>query len=194
VIQYRINAGSLEKGSWYSQTATEGSRFVGEGGHFIDTVNWWLEADPLQVVAAATVGDQDNLIATLSYPDGSLATISYMTDGDPRLAKERIEIFGEGKVACFENFSEFVLWQNGRSTKKRVRSLDKGQKAELEAFISAVKTGASMPIKLESLLATTSATLAVQESIAANKPVILRADLKFAVEREIGNAAAAGTK
>jgi predicted dehydrogenase len=68
VIQYRINAGPLEKGSWYSQSATEGSRFVGEGGHFIDTVSWWLEGDPLQVAAAATAGDQDNLVATLNFP------------------------------------------------------------------------------------------------------------------------------
>jgi predicted dehydrogenase/threonine dehydrogenase-like Zn-dependent dehydrogenase len=194
VIQYRINAGPLEKGSWYSQTATEGSRFVGEGGHFVDTVSWWLEDDPLQVAAAATAGDQDNLVATLNFPDGSLASISYLTDGDPRLPKERIEIFGEGKVACFENFSEFVLWQNGRSTTKRVRSLDKGQQGELDAFISAIRTGTSMPINLDSLLATTSATIAAQESIAANKPIILRADQKPAAEREIGSTVVAETK
>jgi predicted dehydrogenase len=144
----------------------------------------------VQVVAAATLGDQDNLTATLSYPDGSLASISYLTDGDPRLPKERIEIFGEGKAACFENFSEFVLWQSGRSTKKRVRSLDKGQKAELDAFISAVRTGNSMPIGVESLLATTSATMAAQESIAANGPIIVSAGLDSAV-REIGSAVVA---
>jgi predicted dehydrogenase len=190
VIQYRVNAGPLERGSWYSQRATEGSRFVGEGGHFIDTASWWLEADPVQVVAAATFADQDNLTATLSYPDGSLASISYLTDGEPRLPKERIEIFGEGKAACFENFSEFVLWQSGRSTKKRVRSLDKGQKAELDAFISAVRTGNSMPIGVESLLATTSATMAAQESIAANGPIIVSAGLDSAV-REIGSAVVA---
>ena len=194
VIHYRINAGPLEKGSWYLQSATEGSRFVGEGGHFIDTASWWLEADPLQVTAAATVGDQDNLSATLSYPDGSLATISYLTDGDPRLPKERIEIFGEGKVACFDNFSQFVLWQHGRSTTKRIRSLDKGQKAELDAFISAVKSGDRMPINIESLLATTSATIAVQESIAANMPITLGASLRSANIRELGSAVAAELK
>ena len=194
VIQYRINAGPLEKGSWYLQSATEGSRFVGEGGHFIDTVSWWLAADPIQVAAAATVGDQDNLLATLSYPDGSLAMISYLTDGDPALPKERMEIFGEGKVACFENFTDFVLWQNGRSATRRVRSLDKGQKTELDSFISAVKTGAPMPISLESLLATTSATIAVQESVASNRPVIFGDDRKSADVREVGTAAIARSK
>jgi predicted dehydrogenase len=194
VIQYRINAGPLEKGSWYLQTTTDGSRFVGEGGHFIDTASWWLEADPLQVSAAATVDDQDNLSATLSYPDGSLATISYLTDGDIRVPKERIEIFGEGKSVCFDNFSQFVLWQRGSSTTKRLRTLDKGQKAELDAFISAVKTGNRMPISIESLLATTSATIAVQESIIANLPIALGNGLSSASVREVGSSVAAELK
>ena len=172
VIHYRINAGLLDKGSWYLHSETEGSRFAGEGGHFIDTVSWWLEADPTQIVAAATTGDHNNLTATLTYPDGSLATISYLTQGDPRVPKERIEIFGETKVACFENFDRFELWQGGRSTKRRAHA-DKGQKAELQAFVSAVKTGGTMPIDLDFIIATTAATLAVQASAATNMPIAL---------------------
>jgi predicted dehydrogenase/threonine dehydrogenase-like Zn-dependent dehydrogenase len=172
-IHYRINAGPIEKGSWYLQSPTEGSRFIGEGGHFIDTVSWWLGADPLQVTAAATISDPDNLSAILSYPDGSIATINYLTDGDIRVPKERIEIFGEGKVACFDNFSEFELWRQGRSTTKRGRSVDKGQRAEVETFVSAVKSGGAMPISVDSLLATTAATMAVQECIAINTPIVL---------------------
>jgi len=173
VIHYRINAGPLDKGSWYLQSSTEGSRFAGEGGHFIDTVSWWLGADPVQVAAAATIGDSDNLCATLTYPDGSLATISYLTEGTAQFPKERIEIFGEGKVACFENFNRFELWQTAHSTTRRGRGADKGQKAELRAFVSAVKTGSVMPIDLGSLLATTGATLAAQESVSKNVPIAL---------------------
>src|SRR5262249_55712174 len=96
VLHYRVNAGPLEKGSWYSQSETEGTRFAGEGGHFIDTVSWWLEADPVNVMTTLARGDQNNLVATLSYPDGSIAVVSYMTEGDATAPKERIEIFGEG--------------------------------------------------------------------------------------------------
>ena len=173
VVHYRINAGTLDKGSWYLQSSTEGSRFAGEGGHFIDTVSWWLGAGPVQVGAAATVGDSDNLTATLAYPDGSLATISYLTEGNPRVPKERIEIFGEGKAACFDNFNRFELWREARSTARRTRDADKGQKAELQAFVSAVKSGGAMPIDLGCLFDTTAATLAVQESIATNLPIAL---------------------
>jgi predicted dehydrogenase len=181
-LQYRVNAGSLEKDSWYLR-ADEGSRFAGEGGHFIDTVSWWLGADPTQIVAAATFGNPDNLAATLLYPDGSLATISYLTEGDPNAPKERIEIFGEGKVACFDNFQRFELWSGGRATRRRVWRLDKGQKAELKAFIAATKTGGNMPIDFNSLATTTAVTLAAQESISANRPI--------ATDHLTGSAAAA---
>ena len=181
IIQYRVNAGPLEKGSWYSQTASEGSRFVGEGGHFIDTVSWWLGMDPLQISAAATNGDQDNLVATMSYPDGSIATIVYSTEGDPRVGKERIEVLGDHKIAVLDNFGRFELWSGGRSTTWRDRSIDKGQKGQLKAFVAALKLGQPMPISFASLLATTLATLAVQESIATNGPIALDQNFQWHV-------------
>jgi predicted dehydrogenase/threonine dehydrogenase-like Zn-dependent dehydrogenase len=176
VIYYRINAGSLEKGSWYSQSETEGSRFVGEGGHFIDTASWWFEEEPLQIMAAATSGNPDNLTATLTYPDGSLCIISYLTDGDPSIPKEHVEIFGGGRVARFDNFTGFEIWGSGRSKRTRARGVDKGQKAALRAFISAIRTGNAMPIDVKSLLATSVATIAAQESVAANTPIRLAVD------------------
>ena len=170
-IQYRINVGPLDKGSWYMRAESEGTRFVGEGGHFIDTVSWWLGAEPVQVTASAARNDIDDLTATYVYPDGSIATICYWTQGDLRLPKERVEIFGQGKSAFFENFERYELWSGGRKTTKRSRAIDKGQKNQLAAFISAIKNGSLMPISLASLIATTRATLATQRSIAANAPI-----------------------
>jgi predicted dehydrogenase len=37
-VRYDINAGRLEAGSWYGHPE-EGSRFVGEGCHFVDTIS-----------------------------------------------------------------------------------------------------------------------------------------------------------
>ena len=48
---------------------------------------------------------------------------------------------------------------------------DKGQRAQLDRFVDAVRTGSAMPITLESLVATTRATLAVGSSLASGKPV-----------------------
>ncbi len=168
VVSYTVNAGPLDAGSWYAQTEAQGSRFAGEGGHFIDTVSWWLGADPVTAQAVATPGDPDNLLALLTYPDGSVAKIAYVTKGDPRYPKEVLEAFGDGKVARLDNFRRTELWRGGR--RKRTRAgLDKGQKHALEAFVRAVRTGAEMPVDLASLIATTACTLAVGRSIASGR-------------------------
>ena len=166
VVSYTVNAGPLEAGSWYAQTHSQGTRFAGEGGHFIDTLSWWLGADPVTAQAVATSGNPDNLLALLTFPDGSVAKIAYVTSGDPKYPKEVLEVFGDGKVARMDNFRRTELWRGGK--RKRARSsLDKGQRHGIEAFVRAVKTGADMPVTLPSLLATTACTLAVGRSIAS---------------------------
>ncbi len=68
-LRYLVNAGRLQHGSWYLRQGTEGSRFAGEGGHFIDTASWLLGADPDSVYAVATPGHED-LPTVLRYPTG----------------------------------------------------------------------------------------------------------------------------
>ena len=50
---------------------------------------------------------------------------------------------------------------------------DKGQQRELALFAEAIRTGAPMPIPFESLVATTSATIAVGESLASGRPELV---------------------
>ncbi|WP_246660711.1 bi-domain-containing oxidoreductase [Tardiphaga sp. vice154] len=173
-LQYRVLAGQLDKSSWYLQSETEGTRFAGEGGHFIDTLSWWIGADPVRVVAMADRNDADNLAATFSFADGSLATLNYLTGGDPRVAKEAIEISTASGFAAFDNFTGYGLWQNGGKSSQRGR-LDKGQSLMLTAFVTAVATGTAMPITFQSLVATTRATFAVQDSARTGQVIDLQA-------------------
>lgn len=172
-LRYLVNAGRLQHGSWYLQQGTEGSRFAGEGGHFIDTASWLLEADPVSVYAVAPSGNED-LQVVLRYPDGSTATISYVTTGAPGFPKETLDLVADGKVLRLDDFVRASVygpkkWVSSRLPKAR----DKGQEAELAAFIKAVRTGGPMPVPLESLVATTAATLAVQTGLAGGAPVTL---------------------
>jgi predicted dehydrogenase/threonine dehydrogenase-like Zn-dependent dehydrogenase len=169
IVNYTVNAGPLQAGSWYGQSESHGSRFAGEGGHFIDTVSWWLGADPLSAQAIATPGEPDNLIALLTYPDGSIAKIAYVTTGDPRYPKEVLEVFGDRKVARMDNFKRTEFWRGGKCRTTRTATVDKGQKAELETFIHAVRMAADMPVTFDSLLVTTACTLSVGRSIASGK-------------------------
>jgi predicted dehydrogenase len=170
VVHYTVNAGPLDAKSWYGQTALQGTRFVGEGGHFIDTISWWLGSEPVEAYAAATPGDADNLIATLTYADGSVAKLAYVTQGDPKYPKEMMEVFADGKVARMDNFRRTEIWRNGKCRTSRAAGIDKGQKQELAAFVDAVKSGGAMPVPVDALIATTAATFAVARSVATRRP------------------------
>lgn len=171
--RYLVNAGRLDASSWYLDGQLEGSRFVGEGGHFIDTLAAWIGHPPVEVVAHQTSNGL-NLEATLRYDDGSLATITYNTDGDGRFPKETLDVAGSGRNARLDNFSRATVWsRSGRSVKRSLAGQDKGQRAEVAAFVAAVGSGAPMPIPLDSVVETTRATLAVERSLASGRPVLL---------------------
>ncbi|MGI5142760.1 bi-domain-containing oxidoreductase [Streptomyces sp. CA-106110] len=172
-LRYLVNAGRLDHGSWYLRQGSEGSRFAGEGGHFIDTASWLLEADPVSVYATATSGNED-LQIVLRYPDESTATISYVTTGAPGFPKETLDLVADGKVLRLDDFVRASVYGRKKWVSSRLpKARDKGQNAELAAFIKAVRTGGPMPVPLQSLVATTAATLAVQAGLAGGVPVTL---------------------
>ncbi|MEU6809316.1 bi-domain-containing oxidoreductase [Streptomyces sp. NPDC046831] len=174
-LRYLVNAGRLAHGSWYLQQGTEGSRFAGEGGHFVDTASWLLDADPVSVYAVATSGHED-LQVVLRYPDGSTATVSYVTTGAPGYPKETLDLVADGKVLRLDDFVRAAVYDGRRRRwvgSRLPKARDKGQSAQLAAFVRAVRTGGPMPVPLQSLVATTAATLAVQTGLAGGAPVTL---------------------
>jgi predicted dehydrogenase len=165
VARYFVNAGSLAADSWYRNEELEGSRFVGEGGHFIDTLSWWTGSVPVEVSTLST-GGRDDLQVSLRYADGSLGTITYFTNGNARFPKETFEAVSGGRVARLDNFKKATVW-SGRQhkTSRALGAADKGQRAQLDAFFTALRSGGPMPISLASLVATTRATLAAGTSM-----------------------------
>ncbi|MFI6938016.1 bi-domain-containing oxidoreductase [Streptomyces sp. NPDC050418] len=175
-LRYLVNAGRLDHGSWYLRQSTEGSRFTGEGGHFIDTASWLLDADPVSVYAAAATSatSADDLQIVLRYPDDSTATLSYVTTGSSAYPKETLDLLADGKVLRFDDFVRASVYGRKRWVSSRLpKARDKGQNAELAAFVRAVRTGGPMPVPLRSLIATTTATLAVRTALAGGAPVTL---------------------
>jgi predicted dehydrogenase len=170
VTRYLVNAGPLAADSWYRNEELEGSRFTGEGGHFIDTLSWWADSLPEQIYAAPGPESGD-LQATMTFRNGSVGTISYLTGGSPRYQKETLDAAGGGRSARLDNFTRAGVWAGRRRSAMRSRGgQDKGQRAELASFLQACRAGAPMPIGLESLVATTSATIAAARSLSSGRP------------------------
>src|ERR1019366_3792434 len=78
MLHYCVYAGQLDPGSWYLDPL-EGSRLVGEAGHFLDVFSLLAASRPVWVVARslspvnATASDLENVSATVAYKNGSVA-------------------------------------------------------------------------------------------------------------------------
>jgi predicted dehydrogenase/threonine dehydrogenase-like Zn-dependent dehydrogenase len=168
-MRYLVNAGQLESGSWYLNDELEGSRFAGEGGHFIDTLSWWADSLPVEVYAVGGL-ERDDVQATVRFENGAVGTLAYLTGGNSKYPKETFDATGGGRNARLDNFKSAGVWAGRKTVGIRTRGLDKGQAAQMAEFVSACLTGGPMPISLDSLVATTRATLAIGESLASGKP------------------------
>jgi predicted dehydrogenase/threonine dehydrogenase-like Zn-dependent dehydrogenase len=170
VTRYLVSAGPLAADSWYRNDALEGSRFAGEGGHFIDTLSWWAGGLPEEVYAVPGP-EKDDVQATVRFQNGSSGVISYVTDGNLRFPKETFDAAGGGRSARLDNFRKAAVWAGRRQQTTRARGgQDKGQRVELAQFVAVSLGGEAMPIPIESLVATTRATIAVQESLLSGQP------------------------
>jgi predicted dehydrogenase/threonine dehydrogenase-like Zn-dependent dehydrogenase len=174
-IIYRVNAGRVPREHWTQDASEGGGRIVGEVCHFIDLMQFLTGAAPKSVYAEALSGDKGNMIRedsvliTLQFTDGSNGMIAYLAEGDSSLAKERIEIFGEGKTFIIEDFRSASLYTGGREKKEALSRQDKGQPEETRVACAVVAEGKPAPITLAELEATTRATFRIRDSLRAGQ-------------------------
>jgi len=174
VTRYLVNAGPLAADSWYLNEEAEGSRFTGEGGHFIDTLSWWAGSLPEEVYAVRGP-EKGDVHATIRFAGGSCGSIAYLTGGNSRYPKETLDATGGSRSARLDNFRSAAVWSGRRrSTTKARGGQDKGQESEMAQFVEAVRIGAPMPIAIDSLVATTRATIAAGESLLSGRPERVR--------------------
>lgn len=178
LIQYRVNAGYLPPTHWLHDPQQGGGRIVGEGCHFIDFLTYLVGVSPVSVHAAALPDkekyNRDNVILTLSYPDGSIGTVTYLANGNKNYAKERVEVFTSGRIAILNDFRALELVTENR--KKVVHSAlrqDKGHTNAWHGFLSALKNGGLPPIPYDQLISTSLASFAALESLRSGNRVDL---------------------
>jgi polar amino acid transport system substrate-binding protein len=174
-ITYRVNAGYIPPESWIHAPDQGGGRIIGEVCHFVDLVQYLTGDDPVEVFAHSVGGAEgalhDTVAITLRFRGGSVAGIQYYSTGDKSYAKERVEVFGGGRIAVLDDFRLLTLSQGGRRRTVKRLAQDKGFDQEVAAFLSAVRGGGEPPIPLRSLVATTRATFAIEESLRSGLPV-----------------------
>ncbi len=181
-IVYRINAGRIPREHWIHDPVQGGGRMIGEVCHFIDLMQFLTGSLPTRVHgealasrnAAAT--DDDSVVTTLKFADGSVGTIAYLAEGDKAMAKERVELYGGGRSFVIDDFRETRAYSGGKETVKKLGRQDKGQRDEVAAFCRMVSKGGEPLISLDELAATTRATFRIVESLRTGRVLSIARD------------------
>jgi hypothetical protein len=93
-----------------------------------------------------------------------VSSVAYLAGGDKAFPKERIEVFGGGRVAVIDDFRKVALVAGGRSRTKSTGS-GKGHREEVAVFAEALAGGGPAPIPWHDLRATTLASILAARSI-----------------------------
>lgn len=170
MMLYRVNAGFQSSDNWYQSADQGGGRIVGECGHFIDLMAFLAGAAPSRVSARAipdaSIPYPDNASITMDFADGSVGTLVYTSTGSPSMAKERLEVFAQGRSAVLDDFRTVAL-HGPRSSKRSGNRFtqDKGNKAQMAAFISGSRGRIPWPVSFEEQACTTLATILALRSL-----------------------------
>jgi predicted dehydrogenase len=173
-LAYRFNAGPIPSDHWTQNLETGGGRIVGEACHALDLACFLLRGRIVRVFAEQVVtqsgasDDQSAIIAR--FDNGSIASIGYFAGGDKSFPKERVEIFGGGRIAVIDDFKSVTLSKDGHARTKKISGRDKGHAAELKAFFDAARRGGK-PIDYDSIVNVTRASFAAMESLRTGMPV-----------------------
>jgi polar amino acid transport system substrate-binding protein len=141
-------------------------------------------------VTAAALPDEgrynrDNVTATVSFKNGSIANLVYVANGDRAVAKEYFEVFCSGGIARLDDFKTLHLSRSGKTETVKGKQ-DKGHRRELALTVEAMKQGAPAPIPFDQLIEVTEATFAIEEAIATQRTLYLGGETFTAESRTPG--------
>lgn len=171
IVNYRMNAGFIPGDHWV-HGPQGGGRNIGEACHIYDLFNALTGCAYEKVEATAIAPSSqhwrrnDNFVANVRYADGSVCSLTYTALGDKSYAKERCEIYVDGRVIVLDDFKSVTV----SSKRKPVWSswtIQKGQLEELRALADALKSGGPWPITLEDQINATRISFEVERQLAA---------------------------
>lgn len=173
-VTYTCNAGAIPTDSWIQDPERGGGRIIGEACHFIDIARF-LVGSPIATTSVVAMKQNESKLQTfdtvsisLTFKNGSIATINYLANGNRAYPKERIEVFQSGSVAVLDNFVK--LRGYGVKSFKTVRSIrqNKGINQCVKAFTKSIIAGGASPIPFEEILEVSRASVEAHKQLMPN--------------------------
>lgn len=144
ILNYRMNAGYIPMDHWV-HGSEGGGRNLGEACHIYDLFTCLANEEAIEVSVQTIVPRShyylrtDNFIATLTFADGSVASLTYTSLGSKDYPKETADLYVDGKLAVLEDYKRLDLYgMRGKSFCTSVQ--EKGHKEELIAFADAINS------------------------------------------------------
>ncbi|NWF68304.1 MAG: Gfo/Idh/MocA family oxidoreductase [Chloroflexi bacterium] len=169
ILNYRMNAGYIPLTHW-THSAEGGGRNLGEACHIYDLFTFLTDSAITRVHAqhitprSGYYSAQDNFVATMTFADGSVATLTYTALGAKAYPKEQMEVFCDGKVYILHDYHRLEI-VGAKTPALETAQPDKGHKTEIEAFARAIQEGGDWPIALWQQLQASDIALAVERHL-----------------------------
>jgi predicted dehydrogenase len=156
-LNITVNAGAIPRDHWTQSADVGGGRIVGEACHFIDLaralVGQMITRLHVTPAGARSGEPVDDIAAlSLSFADGSIASICYLANGAKSYPKERVECFFDGRTLVIDNWRKLRRFNVRGPLFELGKRQDKGHAAEIDAWLSAVQHGGPSPIPLDELI------------------------------------------
>ena len=154
MISYRANADLVPPTRWSQDPTLGGGRVIHEACHFFDLFNFLTGSRGPEVSVASTdinsstTVARDNFVATLKYPEGSVASLVYSSLGTRSMDRERMEVFAGGHAFVLEDFKRLCVYGPEKDD-IRLRTQDKGHSRELEEVFNMLASRPSSLITFE---------------------------------------------
>jgi polar amino acid transport system substrate-binding protein len=174
MINCRVSSPGISGTHWMADPSMGGA-LVGEGCHFVDTMYWLLESEPICVSAFSLPGakqdpiGENNVVASFLFADGSIGNLTYGTVGNMAAGGERIEAFAPGITVSSENFKRLDVSAETRIS----RSFwfpKKGYSAQMQSFLDAVRNGSRPEITVRDGARATLGCLRILDSATTLEP------------------------
>lgn len=163
-----MNAGKIPSNAWVHDLSIGGGRIIGEGCHFIDLCSFLVNS-MVTAVCMNSLGNNprentDNASILLRYANGSNAVINYLSNGNKKYAKERVEVHAQGRSLIMENWRILTGYGFNGFSKMRRRQ-DKGHSEQFRSLIELLGNGKKELIPFDSIVNTTRASFAAIKSL-----------------------------
>jgi predicted dehydrogenase/threonine dehydrogenase-like Zn-dependent dehydrogenase len=171
ILNYRMNAGYISLDHWV-HGEEGGGRNRGEACHIYDLFTYLTGSQVVNVDTRAIMpktgyySRSDNFVTTITFEDGSVATLTYTSLGNKEYPKENLEIFVDGKVIKLEDYRQLTIF-GAKQPDLKTKVLEKGQYQELKHFGELIQEGGAWAIPLWQQLQATTISFWVEQKLMA---------------------------